>query len=86
MDVNRLVERNLKNPPTRDVVMPPGNGYAVVRLIFDNPGFVTAHCHIESHALGGMLMVFMVGNEEEIRHYSNSNHIFDPSPNNRCIK
>jgi hypothetical protein len=44
------------NPPRRDVVMLPGGGYVVIAFKADNPGAWLLHCHIVSHASGGLDM------------------------------
>ena len=79
-----LVEYNFVDPPTRDVTMAPANGCQVLRVFFDNPGFMTAHCHIEPHSAAGMLVVFKVGTDEEIQQYPLKNHMYEPIANNRC--
>lgn len=86
MDNDNQVERNLINPSSRDVAMAPANGYVVLRVFFDNPGFNSAHCHIEPHSINGMFAVFMVGTVEQIRQQQlYQNHQFDPIQNNYCI-
>ena len=76
--------RNLKNPPVRDVAMGLTNGYLVLRVFFENPGFMAAHCHIEPHSVAGMFVVFMVGTEKQILEHPLTNHKFDPIANNKC--
>jgi FtsP/CotA-like multicopper oxidase with cupredoxin domain len=52
---------NLKvnNPPRRDVVLLPNNGYAVIAFKTDNPGPWLIHCHIALHAAWGLAMQIM---------------------------
>ncbi|TPX47931.1 hypothetical protein SeLEV6574_g02341 [Synchytrium endobioticum] len=43
-----------KNPPLRDTVMVPANGYSVIRWNADNPGAWMFHCHVEWHLMAGL--------------------------------
>ncbi|KAK3395258.1 multicopper oxidase-domain-containing protein [Podospora didyma] len=49
---------NLKfdNPPRRDVVLLPRNGFIVIAFKTDNPGSWLMHCHIAKHAAWGLAM------------------------------
>ncbi|ORY09854.1 multicopper oxidase-domain-containing protein [Clohesyomyces aquaticus] len=47
---------NLKNPPRRDVALMPTNGFLVLAFKADNPGVWLMHCHIATHASGGLAM------------------------------
>ncbi|KAK3314821.1 multicopper oxidase-domain-containing protein [Apodospora peruviana] len=49
---------NLKfdNPPRRDVVLLPRNGFVVIAFKTDNPGSWLMHCHIATHAAMGLAM------------------------------
>ncbi|KAF2872605.1 multicopper oxidase-domain-containing protein [Massariosphaeria phaeospora] len=44
------------NPPRRDVVLLPTNGYVVIAFKTDNPGAWLVHCHIADHASMGLAM------------------------------
>ncbi|KAL3417370.1 Lcc2 [Phlyctema vagabunda] len=44
------------NPPRRDVVLLPANGYVVIAFKTDNPGSWLMHCHIAEHASSGLAM------------------------------
>jgi hypothetical protein len=44
------------NPPRRDVVLLPTDGYAVIAFKTDNPGSWLAHCHIANHASRGLAL------------------------------
>ena len=44
------------NPPRRDVVLLPGDGYVAVAFKPDNPGQWIMHCHIAWHASGGLAL------------------------------
>ena len=49
---------NLKwdNPPRRDVVLLPTDGYVIIAFKTDNPGSWLMHCHIADHASGGLAL------------------------------
>ncbi|KAF2742401.1 multicopper oxidase [Sporormia fimetaria CBS 119925] len=47
---------NLANPPRRDVVMLPRNGYLAIAFKPDNPGAWVLHCHISWHAGSGLAL------------------------------
>ncbi len=42
------------NPPRRDVVLLPRNGFVVIAFKTDNPGAWLIHCHIAVHAAMGL--------------------------------
>lgn len=44
---------NFTNPPRRDVVLLPANGYIAIAFKPDNPGAWLMHCHIAWHASAG---------------------------------
>lgn len=44
----------LENPPRRDVVLLPRNGFIVIAFRTDNPGSWLMHCHIARHASKGL--------------------------------
>ncbi|RIB11715.1 multicopper oxidase [Gigaspora rosea] len=46
---------NLVDPPLRDTVTLPGDGWAVIRYLINNPGVWAFHCHIEWHVELGMV-------------------------------
>ncbi|OJJ70210.1 hypothetical protein ASPBRDRAFT_197903 [Aspergillus brasiliensis CBS 101740] len=46
----------LTNPPRRDVILLPRNGYVVLAFKVDNPGPWLLHCHIAWHASGGLAL------------------------------
>ena len=48
---------NKDSPPVKDTVTLPSGGYAVIRFRADNPGYWLLHCHMESHAVGGMMLL-----------------------------
>jgi hypothetical protein len=49
----------LNNPPRRDVVLLPQDGYVVIAFKTDNPGAWLVHCHIADHASAGLAMQIM---------------------------
>jgi len=49
----------LSNPPRRDVVLLPTNGYVVIAFKADNPGPWLVHCHIAVHISMGLGMQIM---------------------------
>ena len=44
----------LDNPPRRDVVLVPRDGYVVIAFKADNPGAWLIHCHIAFHITEGL--------------------------------
>lgn len=44
------------NPPRRDVVLLPGNGFIVIAFRADNPGAWLLHCHLAWHASSGLAL------------------------------
>ncbi|XP_040968027.1 laccase-15 [Gossypium hirsutum] len=63
------VKYNLKDPPLRNTVSVPINGWVTVRFKADNPGVWLLHCHIDRHMTWGMKTVFIVkdGDQPEER-------------------
>lgn len=51
---------NLENPPQRNTVAVPVNGWAVIRFRADNPGVWLMHCHLDVHITWGLAMAFLV--------------------------
>lgn len=47
------LEFNLANPPRRDVVFLPSDGFVALAFKPDNPGVWLVHCHIAWHASSG---------------------------------
>ena len=44
------------NPPRRDVVLVPSDGYVAIAFKTDNPGIWLLHCHIAWHASSGLAL------------------------------
>lgn len=53
---------NLVDPPMRNTVAVPVNGWAVIRFVADNPGVWLMHCHLDVHITWGLAMAFLVEN------------------------
>ncbi|KAI6661515.1 hypothetical protein LOD99_13388 [Oopsacas minuta] len=51
--------------PLKDTAIIPAGGYLVVRIISNNPGTWFLHCHILSHAIGGMAMILNVASDHQ---------------------
>ena len=54
----------MQNPLRRDTVTVQGYKWAIIRVVLDNPGLWTFHCHNLWHAESGMVMQFLVRSEE----------------------
>jgi len=50
------LDLTLINPPRRDVVLLPRNGFVVIAFKTDNPGNWLMHCHIAYHASFGLAL------------------------------
>ncbi|XP_077213583.1 laccase-12-like [Tasmannia lanceolata] len=53
---------NLIDPPMRNTVGVPVNGWSVIRFVADNPGVWILHCHLDVHITWGLAMAFLVEN------------------------
>ncbi|XP_034660830.1 putative laccase-11 [Drosophila subobscura] len=51
----------------KDSVQIPGLGFIIVRFISDNPGFWLYHCHVEAHAVQGMMAVLKIGEDYQMK-------------------
>ncbi|KAK7534576.1 multicopper oxidase-domain-containing protein [Phyllosticta citricarpa] len=51
-----LTKFALANPPRRDTVFVPSNGYVALAFKPDNPGAWAVHCHLNFHASSGLAM------------------------------
>ncbi|KAL8162633.1 hypothetical protein V2J09_014122 [Rumex salicifolius] len=51
---------NLVDPPMRNTVGVPVNGWSVIRFVADNPGVWLMHCHLDVHITWGLAMAFIV--------------------------
>ncbi|CAK8568278.1 unnamed protein product [Lathyrus sativus] len=57
---------NLYDPPLRNTVTVPVNGWAAIRFWANNPGVWFLHCHLERHLTWGMETVFIVKNGKSL--------------------
>lgn len=64
-DLQHVLESggHLRNPLRRDTITVEGYAWAVIRVVFDNPGMWAFHCHNAWHAESGMVMQFLVRGE-----------------------
>ncbi|XP_019459405.1 PREDICTED: laccase-5-like [Lupinus angustifolius] len=53
---------NLVDPPQRNTVAVPVNGWSVIRFVADNPGAWIMHCHLDVHIGWGLATVLLVDN------------------------
>ncbi|KAL1536235.1 laccase [Salvia divinorum] len=53
---------NLVDPPLRNTIAVPKNGWTAIRFKANNPGVWLMHCHLERHVSWGMEMAFIVKN------------------------
>ncbi|XP_062197702.1 putative laccase-17 isoform X2 [Phragmites australis] len=51
---------NLDDPPMRNTVAVPVNGWAAIRFVANNPGVWLMHCHLDVHITWGLAMAFLV--------------------------
>ncbi|CDP01156.1 unnamed protein product [Coffea canephora] len=51
---------NLVDPPRRNTIAVPKNGWTTIRFRADNPGVWLLHCHLERHIIWGMSTVLIV--------------------------
>ncbi|KAI4287115.1 MAG: hypothetical protein L6R35_003630 [Caloplaca aegaea] len=51
-----LLNPKYNNPPRRDVVLLPADGFVAIAFKADNPGSWLLHCHIAWHASSGLAM------------------------------
>ncbi|XP_019548798.3 uncharacterized protein LOC109419033 [Aedes albopictus] len=67
-----LQERNVTrrpdshNPPFKDTVSIPNEGFVITRFRANNPGFWFVHCHLEWHLGSGMGLVLQVGEVDQM--------------------
>ncbi|XP_060073309.1 uncharacterized protein LOC132553115 [Ylistrum balloti] len=57
----QLPGANFEDPPLKDTILVPRQGYVVVRFKADNPGFWYMHCHMEPHQISGMTLILQEG-------------------------
>jgi hypothetical protein len=64
---------NFLNPPRRDVVLLPDQGYVVIAFKADNPGAWLVHCHIAFHISEGLGMQILEDQEAAARIWPTGN-------------
>lgn len=52
-------------PAFKDTIAVPADGYVVLRIVTDNPGYWFFHCHFAYHLVAGMGLVLQVGDPED---------------------
>ncbi|XP_069675441.1 uncharacterized protein [Periplaneta americana] len=60
---NKLQESSA--PALKDTIAVPSSGYAVLRILADNPGFWLFHCHYLDHHVVGMAFILQVGDPQQ---------------------
>ncbi|KAJ9675832.1 hypothetical protein PVL29_024668 [Vitis rotundifolia] len=55
---------NLVDPPERNTITVPKNGWVALRFLANNPGVWLWHCHFDRHLIWGMDTAFIVKNGE----------------------
>ncbi|XP_012268620.2 laccase-4-like [Athalia rosae] len=63
---NGTIPKKLIGAPNKDNVGVPAQGFVILRLIANNPGYWFFHCHISNHAEMGMGVVLKVGEHEDM--------------------
>ncbi|OAL67389.1 multicopper oxidase [Trichophyton rubrum] len=58
----------LDNPPRRDVVLLPSNGFVVIAFKADNPGSWLMHCHIAWHASAGLALQILEDKNDVVKY------------------
>ncbi|XP_022309994.2 uncharacterized protein LOC111115523 [Crassostrea virginica] len=61
-----IPDLNLIDPPIKDTVNVPANGYVIIRFKADNPGYWFLHCHFANHQFQGMSLVMQEGEIREM--------------------
>ena len=62
-----MLDLKYNNPPRRDVVLLPANGFVVIAFKADNPGIWLLHCHIAHHASSGLALQILE-RQKDIQH------------------
>lgn len=85
-----IPDMNVIDPPLKDTVVIPYQGYVVLRLKTENPGFWLMHCHLETHMSVGMAVVIQVGDPHEMPMHPDkfpmcSNYLADFEPDSKSM-
>lgn len=63
-----MLQRSTDDYPTqKDTVQVPPLGYAIIRFYSSNPGYWMYHSSLDSQAVRGMIGVFKVGEDHQIK-------------------
>ncbi|CAG9114631.1 unnamed protein product [Plutella xylostella] len=66
LDRKGLLNRQYNLPPHKDTIAVPNNGYVVIRLKADNPGYWLFHCHFIFHIVIGMNLILHIGTQHDL--------------------
>ncbi|XP_047512299.1 laccase-5 isoform X2 [Pieris napi] len=66
LDRKGLLHRQYDLPPLKDTLAVPNNGYVVLRLKADNPGYWLFHCHFIYHIVIGMNLILHIGTQSDL--------------------
>ncbi|XP_063378524.1 uncharacterized protein LOC134665480 [Cydia fagiglandana] len=66
LDRQGLLDRQFEDPPSKDTIAVPNNGYVVLRMKADNPGYWLFHCHFLYHIVIGMATIIHVGTQDDL--------------------
>ncbi|XP_038215385.1 laccase-2 isoform X1 [Zerene cesonia] len=66
LDRKGLLHRQYNLPPFKDTLAVPNNGYVVLRLKADNPGYWLFHCHFIYHIVIGMNLILHIGTQSDL--------------------
>ncbi|CAH2241202.1 jg3267 [Pararge aegeria aegeria] len=66
LDRKGLLHRQYDLPPLKDTIAVPNNGYVVIRLKADNPGYWLFHCHFIYHIVIGMNLILHIGTQKDL--------------------
>ncbi|XP_026494888.1 uncharacterized protein Stw isoform X1 [Vanessa tameamea] len=66
LDRKGLLHRQYNLPPFKDTLAVPNNGYVVLRLKADNPGYWLFHCHFIYHIVIGMNLILHIGTQRDL--------------------
>ncbi|KAK8193583.1 multicopper like protein [Phyllosticta capitalensis] len=76
-DKDPLTRFSLDNPPRRDTVWVPSNGYVALAFKPDNPGAWAVHCHLNFHASSGLAMQILERQREILAQNGNLEQTYE---------
>ena len=65
LDASHSITRNFDYPVKKDTLQARNNGWQLIRIHANNPGYWITHCHIAIHQIEGMNFVIKVGNRTD---------------------